>query len=137
VTTIDDVFEELKDGTEDFFPEGSSRTITTTLTDSDANAIAASDLTGDGYLRLTLWEKYTGDILNSRNAQSILNLNGGAITAQGVLTLKLSPSDMAINTDANKTEIHRGIIEVKINSGDKDEEKICFEMKIRNLSKIT
>lgn len=131
--SVNTIYQQLKDGSKTYFPENSARILTTTLTDEDGNAIAAANLT---HLKLTLWEPHSGDIVNSRNAQSILNENGGSLSAQGVLTLKLSAGDMAILGSRN-SEIHRGLIEAKLSSGDQDETIKGFEMEIQNLAKVS
>lgn len=49
-------------------------------------------------LTLTLYHEDDTTIVNSRDATDILDLNGGAVTSLGVLTLELTPSDNAIVT---------------------------------------
>jgi hypothetical protein len=129
--SVNTIYHLLKDGTENYFPENSARILTTSLTDEDGNAITAASLS---YLKLTLWEILTGDIINSRNAQSILNENGGSMSSN-TLTLKLSADDMAVVGD-RKTERHRGLIEAKLSTGDQDEEVMGFQLDIQNLEKI-
>lgn len=57
-------------------------------------------------LTITLFNKPTdGDptpsVINSRNAQSVLDANGGTVTAAGVLTMKLDASDNTIIDTTN------------------------------------
>ena len=127
------IFQKLRDGTEDNFPERGSRILTTTLTDKDGVAITAGALS---YLKLTLWEKNSGAIINSRDGQSILNVNGGALSGSGVLTLKLGPLDNAIVGTLNY-ETHRGVILAKLSSGDQDEEPKAFEYTVQNIEKVS
>jgi len=87
---------------------GESSTITALLTDATgANLDTASVLT----LTATLVNATTGAVINSRNAQTILNANGGSLADNGdgnaLLTLKLSPADNAnVGTTAGNLEIH-------------------------------
>lgn len=118
---------------DDEFWENSSRILTTTLTDKDGTAIVSGNLS---YLKLTLWDKRTGSIINSRDAQSILNENGGSLSASGVLTLKLSPDDNAI-VGSFDFEVHRGVILAKLSTGDQDEEIKAFEYTVQNISKVS
>jgi hypothetical protein len=126
------IYHLLADGTEKYFPEESTRILTTILTDKDGNAITAASLT---HLKFTLWELRSGEVINLRNAQSILNENGGSMSAN-TLTLKLSAADMVI-VGARRIETHRGLIEAKLDTGDQDEEVMGFQLDIQNLEKIT
>lgn len=87
------------------------------LLDEDAVAVPLSALSA---LTLTLYDKDTDTIINSRNAQSILNTNGGTFHATtGAFTLTLSAADNAIMTtrEAGRTETHYGLVEASWSGG--------------------
>lgn len=91
--------------------------ISGTLTDEEGVAVPLSALSG---LTLTLYDKDLDSIINSRNAQSILNVNGGAFHATtGAFTLTLSAADNAIVTtrDAGRLETHYGLVEASWSGG--------------------
>lgn len=87
--------------------ERTSAQLTLQLTDQDDVELLAGDLST---VTLTLYEKRSGTILNSRNGVSIFNNNGGAISSAGVLTLVLSNADNALLSQAAKEEQHVALI---------------------------
>jgi uncharacterized protein (DUF697 family) len=77
-------------------PESSTRYVSFTITDIDgvtplpnADAILTT-------LIVTLFNKLSKVVINSRTAQSILGVNGGTVTSAGLVTLRLDPADTAI-----------------------------------------
>lgn len=56
-------------------------------------------------LTLTLYDKRTRAIVNSRNAQDVKNANGVVVTSDGALTWTISKDDTAV-LGASKTERH-------------------------------
>jgi hypothetical protein len=76
---------------------------TAKLLDEIGAAVPSSALTS---LTLLLYDKATGQILNSRNTQNVLNANGVSIDGSGNLTWVMDPADNAIVTDSNATEVH-------------------------------
>src|SRR5690606_30009865 len=84
------------------------------LTD-ELGAVITSGLTT---CTLTLYDKLTGTILNSRSAQSINGANGGVIAA-GVLTLTLSNLDNVLISQTRANEEHVALIEYTWASGAK------------------
>jgi hypothetical protein len=88
--------------------------LTQQLTDeSDVNITSAQV----SALTLTLYDKKTGAVLNSRSAQSILNTNGGTLSSGGLLTLVLAIADNALNAQAAASEQHVALIEYTWASG--------------------
>lgn len=61
--------------------------------DERGKALAAADLTT---LTLTLIDKSTAQVINSRNAVSVLNANGGTINASGEFEFLLTADDNVI-----------------------------------------
>ena len=57
-------------------------------------------------LTLTLYDETTGDIINNRQNQNILDANGGTVAANGDLTLNLNGSDNVIVANTGQTENH-------------------------------
>ena len=84
--------------------EGSSGVYTATLLDESGEAVTALDT-----LRVWLRDVASGQIINSRNGQSLLNENGGAFSA-GVLTWTMSPDDHAI-IGSSAIERHEAVFE--------------------------
>ena len=115
--------------------EGATARYTATLTDETGAAINGTALDS---LVLTAYVADTGAILNSRNAQNVLNTNGVTIDAAGLLTWTLAPADNAISTTvATMTyERHVGYFLATWASGTK---KCPHEMSwlVRNLTKAT
>ncbi len=113
------------------FPEASTAILTGTIRDGAGNAVPAASLTT---LALTLFDRATGTVINSRNAVSILNTNGGTVTSGGVLTLTLSPSDMALVSQSAAQETHVAFLRWTYNAGaDAGEQEVVFT--VTNLAK--
>lgn len=92
--------------------EGNIALVSGTLTDEAGDAVPLASLST---LTLTLYDRATDTIINSRTAQSILNTNGGTFAAtSGAFTLTLSSNDNPIVTSAlaaGRTETHIGLVE--------------------------
>lgn len=87
--------------------EQTSAIYTFTLKDMSATpvVIPAADLRS---FTLTLYDVTTGDIINSRDAQNILNANNVTVSAGGVVVYTMQPDDNVIvgAPAANKAESH-------------------------------
>lgn len=77
------------------------------LTDQDGNDLLAGDLTA---ISLTLYELRTGTILNGRDTVSILNANGGTVSATGLVTMVLTDLDNALLFARRSSEDHVALI---------------------------
>lgn len=86
---------------DELIPERVSAEISGYLKDPAGAALPGASLTT---LVVTLYDRDTGAILNSRNAQDVLNVNGGAVDSAGRLTLQLTPSDTAIVEAAARSQ---------------------------------
>lgn len=98
-------------------------------------------------LTLTLFDKVTGTILNSRTAQNILNVNNVAVydalqtdqTNDGPVSYNLKwqvqPADNAIITDARDVETHLALFEAGWAGGQKAL-KFDVELLVKNLQKV-
>lgn len=60
------------------------------LLDEDAEAVALANLVT---LTLTLYDADTGTIINSRNAQNVLNTNNVTVSSSGLVEWALQPED--------------------------------------------
>ena len=88
--------------------EGSSGKLTFTITDEDGVVIPAASIVS---AVLTLKDKQTGTIINSRTAQNILNANGVTISSAGVLVWEISYLDTAmVGTD--RSEEHLAVFKI-------------------------
>lgn len=95
--------------------ERSSGTYECTLHDQAGDAITTARLTS---LKIKLVERTLGTVINSRNEQSVLNVNGGALSALGVFTWTFGPLDTAIIGTGNPAvEEHLAIFSLKGDSG--------------------
>ena len=91
--------------------EGTTAVYGATIQDIDGNAVAAGDLDS---LTLTLWDKVSETIINSRNAQNVLNANNVTVSDEGVLAWTMQPEDNVIvdvnHLDGQKEE-HRALFQ--------------------------
>lgn len=112
--------------------EKTSPKITATIKDEDGNPVAAGSL---NTLTLTLYnlDDAAGTIINSRNAQNVLNANNVTVSGGGVLTWSVQSLDTIIIGSGNY-ERHRAVFEWTYSSGAKNG-KYIIDMTIRNLFK--
>ncbi len=89
-----ETFEITEDTTPDY---------TATLLDKDGVVVPGSVLDS---LLLTYFHEYTGAIINGRENQNVLQLNGVTVDELGKLTWTLSQADSAILDDALHQEPH-------------------------------
>lgn len=74
--------------------------------------------------------------ISGRDGQSILNVNGGTVDAQGNFSFKFSPADNAIQDQATVgSELHILLIEWTYQSGN-DAGKQEFQVGVRNVGMI-
>ncbi len=71
---------------------------------------------------LTLVDRNTGTVINSRDAQNVKNANGCTIDAAGNLTLTLTPSDNPVLGTLNDgaEEVHIGTLQWTWSAGAKE-----------------
>jgi len=97
------------------------------------------DETGAGFkpttLTLTLYDVSTRQIINSRDRQDILDLNGATVTAGGVLSLRLDAADTVVVTDGTQDERHIALLEWSWSSGTKTG-KHEIEHRVANLDRV-
>jgi len=95
--------------------EKTASTITFQLTDQADVALALASLTT---LTLTLYDVVAPTaFFNSRNAQDILGVNGGSVSAGGVLTLVLGNADNVLTSQNNTEETHAALLRWTWSSG--------------------
>ncbi len=85
-------------------PEKSSRRYRTTLVDHDGQPVDPASMQS---IALTLRDVKTGTIINNRDAQSVLNTNGGTFSAGGVFTMLFSAVDTTMVEGASGSRHHR------------------------------
>lgn len=96
--------------------EGTRRVVTMTVRDTDGVAIPLASMT-----TITLTLKKSGNPINERDAQSILNANGGTYHAtSGLLSIVLTPDDN-IMVGAGDVERHSALVEFTYASGQKED----------------
>jgi hypothetical protein len=80
--------------------EKTAPTHTFTVTDEDDNAVQPTSLA------LTYYDRTTGDIINSRNAQDVLNANDVAVT-NGIVVWSMQEADTTlVGAASDRGEIH-------------------------------
>jgi len=109
-----------------------TRLYTAVIKDEAGVVIPAAQI---GTLTLTLYNKKTGAIVNSRTDVNILNANGGAVDASGNLSFLFTPADMAILDTTVQSEIRVGLFEWTYGGGAK-EGRHEIEFAVRNLGKV-
>ena len=111
--------------------ERTTRIFSATVQDLDGVAIPAASLTT---MVLTLYSLHSLAVINSRNAQDILNANNVTIDANGLLTWELQPADNQILDNSRPVEVHRALFEWTW-GGKAGKDEIDFY--VRNLNKVT
>ena len=109
--------------------ERSTTTYTVTLNDENGDPVPSLDS-----LTLTFC---TGDstIINSRNAQNVLNLNNVVFTS-GVIVWSMQQADNAIVDGTANPEMHTATFDAVWNSG-AGRKTWTAEFKVKDLAKIT
>ena len=80
--------------------EKTAPTHTFTVTDEDDNAVQPTSLA------LTYYDRATGDIINSRTDQDVLNANNVAVT-NGIVVWSMQEADTSlVGTASDRGEIH-------------------------------
>lgn len=115
------------------FLEKTSGQMTGTLTDETGAVVPAASLTT---LTLTLFDLASGTILNSRDAQNVLNTNNVTVSALGVLVWTIQPADNAIVNDNLARETHRALFQWTWSAGAKSG-KGYQDLVVENLAKVT
>lgn len=111
--------------------EATTGRYTATMYDETGTVIDGTALTT---LTLTLYDKATGTIINSRNAQDVNGTNGVALTATGGLTWTIAYADTAM-VGTKEIERHVGVFVGTWSSGTK---KFVHEveMDVVNVTKV-
>ena len=112
--------------------EKTTRRYTAVLKDETGAAVGSGSLSS---LKLTLYNKVDGAIINTRNQQNVLNLNGVTVDASGNLTWTMDPADNPIIDTTLSYEEHVALFEIGWSS---DAKKNNHEVIIRveNVNKI-
>lgn len=100
-----------------------------TILDQNKSAVPILDS-----LTLTLWDEATGNAINGRDKQNVLNANGGSFNS-GVFTFVMTPLDTAI-VDATKGTENRRITYDAIWNGGDGRKTHDVRFKVQNLKKI-
>ena len=93
--TTDNPFDELWDSTGRVVVvnEGVHSDIVGDFTDMNGEVILKASLAS---VKLTLFDRNTRAVINSRNLQNVLDANGGTVDADGVITMRLIDIDNVI-----------------------------------------
>lgn len=87
-------------------------------------------------ITMTLYDKVTGAIINSRDHVNIFNTGGGTLDALGYFTLILAPEDNVIlNPAVNLQELHVLLLEWTYEGGTKKGKQEIL-IGVKNLQKV-
>lgn len=117
----------------DTLNELTSASYTATLQDTDGNAIPVAAIVT---AQLTLTDVDTGEVVNGRDAQNILNANNVTIHAtSGLLTWSIQPADNAVQTAGVQQELRRAVFDVVYNT----DQRLVHETYwlVKNLSEVS
>ena len=112
--------------------EKTTRRYTAALKDETGAAIGSGTLSS---LKLTLYNRADGAIINSRNQQNVLNLNGVTVDASGNLTWTMDPADNPIIDAALSYEEHIALFEIGWASDAKKNNHEVI-LRVENINKI-
>ena len=90
-------------------------------------------------LTATLYDRDSGTIINGRNDQDILGVNGGSVDGSGNFTLKLSAADNVIVNTENAYETHHLLLKWTYNNGQPGNGRnhILVAIPVQNLPTVT
>lgn len=94
--------------------EGTTGSYSCTLTDTAGAAISSASVSA---ITATLRDVETGAIVNNRDAQNVLNANGGTLAVGGVFTLILSAADTAQSSTGRTLQARRLTLAVTYDDG--------------------
>jgi len=112
--------------------EGNSYVCTMTLLDEAGDPVASAAL---DTITLTLYDRDTREVINTRDGQDVFDTNGGTMHAtSGLFTLLLEPDDLPIVTTRKSIEVH--VAHVRFAWTDGTDAKAVsheFELEVRNI----
>lgn len=115
-------------GPDDAVTEKTTSTYACTLVDEDGDAIDSGSVSS---ITATLTD-LGGNFINNRNAQSVLNANGGTLGSSGAFALVLSVADLTLQAGEVAALIKRRLtLHVTFSSGELRHEVTFY---IRNLA---
>jgi len=113
--------------------EKTTRRYTAALKDETGAAIGGGVISS---LKLTLYNRADGAIINSRNQQNVLNANGVTIDDSGNLTWTIEPADNPIIDATLSYEEHIALFELGWSS-DAKKNNHEFIIRVENVNKVT
>lgn len=112
--------------------EKTTARLTGQLLDETGAGVPASSLTT---LKLTLYDKLTGTVINSRDQQDVLNTNDVTIDNSGNLVWTMKPADNVILDDTLNVETHVALFEATWSSSKAANMELEFQ--VRNLARVS
>lgn len=87
----------------------------------------------------TLYDRDTGTVINGRNDQNILGVNGGSVDGSGNFVFHLSPADNVIVNTENAYEMHHLLLKWTYNNGQPDNGRnhTVIAIPVQNLPTVT
>ncbi len=113
--------------------EKTTRRYTAVLKDETGTAIGSGTLSS---LKLTLYNRADGSIINTRNQQNVLNVNGVTVDSSGNLTWTMDPADNPVIDAAKDYEEHVALFEIGWSSDAKKNNHEVI-LRVENVNKIT
>jgi len=117
----------------DKFDERTTGQVSATVVNEAGTALPAASL---ATLTLTLYDRTSGTIINSRDNQNVLNTNGVTVDSAGVFLWTLTPLDTIIVDATKSLETHVGLFTWTYDSGTKTGRHEIVHV-VRNLTKVT
>lgn len=108
----------------DAVPDRTTAQYQTTLLDSDDNPIADAAISD---ILATLVRVSDGAVINSRDAQSVHNANGGTMhSTSGLFTLQFDEADTAADTGGDRFQRRRLTLDVTLVAGGRQTHDVQF-----------
>ena len=101
------------------------------MKDENGATIANTDLTT---FTLTLYNKDTGAIINSRDAQNVLNANNVTVDGAGAVAWTMQPADSPIINDDLNWEDHVALFKLTWTGGKQTNHEAII--RVQNVSKV-
>lgn len=119
----------------DIIQEKTTPKITAILKDENDNAISSASLDSLKLTLISISDAPVYSVINGRNQQNVLNLNGVTVDNLGNLSWRLSVDDTTLMDSHLDKEVHQAIFEFTYDSGN-GAGKHIIEMTISNVPRL-
>lgn len=113
---------------------GESSDVVVTFHDMDGDAIVKASL---ATLTVTLYDRTTLAVINSRSAQSVKDTNNGTVATDGTLTLRLGASDnVIVGTSVAVGALEEHVVRLQWTWSDGVETRSGFDEWVMSVEKV-